>query len=184
MDNTARRGMNDGTTTSVWYAYQDPRSGREYYVGPNGETSWALPTTRGAMTPPVADVKGEYGTVRDDGDDDGASGGRRGGMRGKRIERRSVRASWTTFGLFIIAILIFNTMFLLVLVRVIVHVDDDGRIEATYRPGDDGGATDIESSLDGRIVPPSSVVNSMNDARTGGGGSSDPPSMGHRRCRR
>ncbi|KAL3807154.1 hypothetical protein ACHAXA_011355 [Cyclostephanos tholiformis] len=111
MDNT-RRGKDD---TDVWYAFHDPTSGREYYHRPGGETSWVLPTTRGIIDGTVSTT--QRSTTMDDYK-------ARNGEEGRSCSSKPTVSWSTTMGIAIVVILIFNTMFLLVLVNVIMNVND------------------------------------------------------------
>jgi hypothetical protein len=121
------------TETAVWFAFQDPKSGREYFHGPGGETSWVLPTT----TRPENTIQRssmEDGEAPNDGDD----------VRGRskpadatcRLKRSRI---WSSIGIAIVVILIFNTLFLLVLVRVMID-DNDGKEHASSAGGEHVGA--------------------------------------------
>ena len=106
--------------TTVWYAFLDPRSGREYFHGPGGETTWVLPTTiRPDNT--IQSSAMDDGEAPNNGDD--VSRGRNKPVDATRSSPKQSRM-WSSVGIAIIVIVTFNTLFLLVLVKVII--DDDG----------------------------------------------------------
>ena len=128
---------NSGTTT--WYAFQDPKTGREYFHEPrSGDTSWVLPTSSNTTT--RSKIKIEKG----------ASGSRpkAGGattMDGKVTQSRRKRLG--SIGVTIVSILAFNTLFLLVLVKVLYdksNMNISGQFQVYNQsifPSDDG--TDV-----------------------------------------
>ena len=103
--------------TTVWYAFLDPRSGREYFHGPGGETTWVLPTT----------IRPDN-TIQSSAMDDGEAPNNGDDVSRCRVDATRSRPKqsrmWSSVGIAIIVIVTFNTLFLLVLVKVII--DDDG----------------------------------------------------------
>jgi hypothetical protein len=102
--------MSSGDTIS-WYAYQDPKSGREYFHEPvSGQTTWVLPTSRIRWT----DDTTQHSTKKAE------SLGGKNARQSKPMGRSSHPKShlMSAVGLAIVSILVFNTSFLLVLVKV------------------------------------------------------------------
>lgn len=101
-----KRAMSSGDVIS-WYAYQDPKSGREYFHEPvSGKTSWVLPTSRNSQS-------------------DGSHRSNKAGSSGDKSARltkptvASPHYLMSAVGITIVFILVFNTLFLLVLVKVL-----------------------------------------------------------------
>jgi hypothetical protein len=106
----------DTSDTTVWCAFTDPKSGREYFHGPGGETTWVLPTTH------IID-RAENIAQRSTMEDDKASNNGD-GVRGRsKPADATVKQSriWSSMGVAIAVFFILNTLFLLVLVKVIVN---------------------------------------------------------------
>ena len=116
----------DGGTIS-WYAYQDPKSGREYFHEPvSGETSWVLPTSRNYRSSMQAGSSGDKSV-------------RQSKPMGSSHHKPHV---WSAVGMTIVFLLGFNTLFLLVLVKVLresnelqnnafnINLPDDPRLGA------------------------------------------------------
>lgn len=98
----------DGGTIS-WYAYQDPKSGREYFHEPvSGETSWVLPTSRNYRSSMQAGSSGDKSA-------------RQSKQMGLSHHKPHV---WSAVGMTIVFLLVFNTLFLLVLVKVLRESND------------------------------------------------------------
>lgn len=123
--------MDTRSDSTVWYAFTDPKSGREYFRGPCGETTWVLPT------PHIID-RAENTAQRSTMEDDKASNNGD-GVRGRsKPADATVKQSriWSSMGVAIAVLLILNTLFLLVLVKVIVndnvgknHASSDGGVQ-------------------------------------------------------
>jgi heme exporter protein D len=98
----------DGGTIS-WYAYQDPKSGREYFHEPvSGETSWVLPTSRNYRSSMQAGSSGDKSARQSE-------------QMGSSHHKPHV---WSAVGMTIVFLLVFNTLFLLVLVKVLRESND------------------------------------------------------------
>lgn len=105
-----RRGgnnkMKSPNATQTWYAYNDPKTGREYFHEPvSNETSWVLPTS-----------SSKYG------------GARAGGRPGRSCKDPKPvnadcgvgkRGKWSSAGVVVLSVLIGNTVFLLGLVKLL-----------------------------------------------------------------
>ena len=95
--------MNSAGTTTTWYAFQDPKSGREYFHEPqSGSTSWVLPNTfdgsesiNSVMTSSKTSKQNQVDT--------------------SSTSPRHEQSGWSTVGMTIAFILVFNTLFLFAL---------------------------------------------------------------------
>ena len=138
-------GSPSDATTTTWYAYQDPKSQREYFHNPeSGETTWVLPTTKtsssnsntnnskrmGNVHQPTTIKRERVSTKRD-----GMSGSR-------RTDTSQPSNGWNAIWITIGTILVFNTLFLLVLVK--VQYDNAKQIvdQAIKLSSDEGVQTD------------------------------------------
>jgi len=112
-----------GDTT--WYAFQDPKTGREYFHDPvSGKTSWVLPTSNSTTRIEKAEsvMPGSTYTAKDStAECDDTSIRPKQGETLSSHNKQSRR--WSAVGVTIVSILIFNTMFLLVLVKVLYGND-------------------------------------------------------------
>ena len=135
------------TETTVWYAFKDPKSGREYFLGPGGETSWVLPTT-------IRPEKTIQLFTMEDGEAPNIGDGVRGhSKQADATRRRKQSRIWNSIGIAIVVILIFNTMFLLVLVKVIID-DNNGQKHASSAGG---MHTEAHEKMIVSIIDPSNV---------------------------
>lgn len=112
----------DTTKPIAWYAYHDGTTNREYYHEPNsGETSWVLPTSLLRCSTNNYTTMGVGGKT----DNDNVQGVH------KNFKTSSSRLRQLCgVGGAVIFILLFNTLFLLVVIRVIA--DDDGTINFNH----------------------------------------------------
>jgi hypothetical protein len=96
----------------------DPRSGREYFHGPGGESSWVLPTTTIRPDNTIQRSAMDDGEAPNNGDD----------VKGRSKPVDATRhlkqwRIWSSVWIAIIIIVTFNTLFLLVLVKFIINVN-------------------------------------------------------------
>ncbi len=116
--------------TISWYAYQDKKSGREYFHEPvSGETTWVLPTSRICRTDdiPQRSTKNLESL--------GGKSSRQSKPMGPSSNHKSHLMS--AVGLTIGCILVFNTSFLLILVTVLRVNNEVQRHAFTIKlPGD------------------------------------------------
>lgn len=111
----------DTTKPIAWYAYQDGTTNREYYHEPNsGETSWVLPTSLNRCSTNYDTMMGVGGNT-DNNDNVNVQGVHKNFTGSSRLRQFCV------VGGAVIFILLFNTLFLLVVTRVIA--DDDGIVK-------------------------------------------------------
>ena len=99
------------TGTTTWYAFQDPKTGREYFHEPiSGEVSWVLPTSSSAST-----LRAGNRTSKGDSE----------GNNEKDIKsQRKLIGGWSAIGVTIVSVFVFNTLFLLILVKVLYANSD------------------------------------------------------------
>ena len=98
----------DGTIS--WYAYQDPKSGREYFHEPvSNQTTWVLPTSRLCSADSIA----QHRSTKKDGE---KSAGQTKPMGATSHHNPHV---WSAVGMAVVFVLVVNTLFLLLLVKVL-----------------------------------------------------------------
>mmetsp|Transcript_34158 Transcript_34158/g.82593 ORF Transcript_34158/g.82593 Transcript_34158/m.82593 type:complete len:343 (+) Transcript_34158:100-1128(+) len=130
----------DTTATTTWYAFQDPKTNREYFHEPvSGKTSWVLPTSNSTQI--VRAEKNHHDSTANDSkalksdsvrsrhkavaapsqnkqkhhDATANSGHKAIDARSRNKQKQS--RGWGAVGITFVSILFFNTMFLLVLVK-------------------------------------------------------------------
>mmetsp|Transcript_8098 Transcript_8098/g.14188 ORF Transcript_8098/g.14188 Transcript_8098/m.14188 type:complete len:342 (+) Transcript_8098:84-1109(+) len=117
--------MNTPGATTTWYAFKDPKTGREYFHEPNSEeTSWVLPTSSSNATrADKATGSGGHGMMTglaEKGGGNPAMNARTAKSKRKRMERLSA------VGMTVVSLLVFNTLFLSVIV-IILYESNIGR---------------------------------------------------------
>lgn len=114
------------TTTIAWYAYQDSNQ-REYYHEPiSGETSWVMPSSLLRCSTNNDAMMGVGGKTVNNDNDNVQGVHKNFSTTGKSSRLRQ----FCVVGGAVIFILLFNTLFLLVVIRVIA--DDDGIIKINH----------------------------------------------------
>ena len=108
-------------TATTWYAFLDPNTGREYFHEPEtGETTWVLPTTSSNATT----TREERVGMRM------ASPTTKGGTAAVTNEKDTKRQRWSTVAIAIATILVFNTLFLVGLVKFLYETGPSQQIQA------------------------------------------------------
>ena len=98
--------MNSAGTTTTWYAFQDPKSGREYFHNPqSGSTSWILPTSIDGSESIMHHTISTSSKTSKQNQVDTSS----------KSPRHEQSGGWITVGMTCAFILVFNTLFLFAL---------------------------------------------------------------------
>mmetsp|Transcript_34884 Transcript_34884/g.74406 ORF Transcript_34884/g.74406 Transcript_34884/m.74406 type:complete len:327 (+) Transcript_34884:170-1150(+) len=106
-----------GSGTTTWYAFEDPTTGREFFHEPvSDKTTWVLPTSSNATRIERAGsaLPGSMTKERDEKD---------------AKSQHKQRHRWSAAGITVVSLLVFNTLFLLVLVKILYeNSNESGQI--------------------------------------------------------
>ncbi|KAL9191295.1 hypothetical protein ACHAXT_001001 [Thalassiosira profunda] len=145
-----------------WFAFKDPKTGREYFHEPiSGDTSWVLPTSAAKATHLERTA--------------GANGCRSAANRRVKTEKETNGAKrqgegWSAVATAIVSILLFNTLFLLVLVRSLYATDGGGtQMPVKTKPPSEG----ILAPHEGIVKP--TLATEMHTKVQGGASAKDEP---------